>query len=68
MERTATSEWLSPEFFASPYPFYDELRRKDPVHWSDRLGSWILTRYEDVTRALLNHQRLINSGRIASPP
>ena len=66
MERTSTSEWLSPEFFGSPYPFYDELRRKDPVHWSDRLGSWILTRYEDVTWALLNHQRLINSGRIAS--
>ena len=66
MERTSTSDWLSPEFFASPYPFYDKLRRSDPVHWSDRLGSWILTRYEDVTWALRNHQRLINSGRIAS--
>ncbi len=66
MVPTSAGEWLSPEFFASPYPFYDELRSEDPVHWSDRLGSWILTRYDDVTWALLNHQRLINSGRIAT--
>ncbi len=61
-----SSEWLSPEFFASPYPFYEELRRAEPVHWSDRLGSWILTRHEDVTWALRHHHLLINSGRIAT--
>ena len=63
---TLTSGWLSPEFFANPYPFYQDLRLEDPVHWSDKLGSWVLTRHEDVNWALRNHQRLINSGRIAS--
>ena len=63
---TLTSRWLSPEFFANPYPFYQDLRLEDPVHWSDKLGSWVLTRHEDVNWALRNHQRLINSGRIAS--
>ncbi len=36
----------------NPYPFYDRLRTEDPVHWSERFGSWLLTRYADVTMAL----------------
>jgi cytochrome P450 len=35
-----------------PYSFYDRLRTEDPVHWSERFGSWLLTRYADVTMAL----------------
>lgn len=34
-----------------PYPFYHQLRNDDPVHWSDRLNSWVLTRYADVREA-----------------
>ena len=30
---------------ANPYPLYHQLRSEDPVHWSDRANSWILTRY-----------------------
>lgn len=37
---------------ANPYPTFKRLREEDPVHWSPRLKSWILTRYEDVARAL----------------
>ena len=31
-----------------PYPVYNQLRSEDPVHWSDLIGAWILTRYDDV--------------------
>lgn len=31
-----------------PYPIYCQLRSEDPVHWSDLIGAWILTRYDDV--------------------
>jgi len=34
-----------------PFPLFCRLREEDPVHWSSRLGGWILTRYEDVRRA-----------------
>lgn len=37
---------------ANPYPFYDLLRTEDPVHWSERFGCWLLTRYNDVSMAL----------------
>ncbi len=37
---------------ADPYPQFAALREHDPVHWSPTLKSWILTRYDDVARAL----------------
>src|SRR5439155_6324043 len=33
---------------ADPYPVYAALRHEEPVHWSDRLRSWVLTGYDDV--------------------
>ena len=33
---------------ADPYPFFRRLRSEDPVHHSERLDSWLLTRYDDV--------------------
>lgn len=35
-----------------PYPFYARLRETSPVCWSDRIDSWILTRYEDCAAVL----------------
>jgi cytochrome P450 len=35
-----------------PYRFTATLRELDPVHWSERLNSWILTRYVDVLEGL----------------
>lgn len=41
-----------PEIIADPYPAFAALRARDPVHWSDALGGWVLTRYDDVKAAL----------------
>ncbi len=45
------------EVRADPYPLMRRLREEDPVHWSGRLGGWLLTRYADV-HAALNDPRL----------
>ena len=37
---------------ADPYPFFAQLRAEDPVHWSDALDSWVLTRHDDVFATL----------------
>lgn len=37
-----------PAILADPYPLLARLRDEDPCHWSPRLKSWILTRYDDV--------------------
>ncbi len=41
-----------PEHIANPFPAFAELRQRDPVHWSDVLGGWVLTRYRDVKQVL----------------
>jgi cytochrome P450 len=33
---------------ANPYPFYEQLRDQDPIHWDEELGFWVFTRYADV--------------------
>jgi cytochrome P450 len=36
------------EIRANPYPFYEQLRSQDPIHWDEELGFWVLTRYADI--------------------
>lgn len=40
----------SPDFFADPYPAYQQLREAGPIHWSEAHfgGAWVLTRHRDV--------------------
>ena len=45
-----------PEVIANPFPIFAELRERDPVHWSEALGGWVLTRYRHV-RQVLNDPR-----------
>ena len=43
---------FEPGYVDSPYAQYARLRATDPVHRSDLLGGWVLTRYDDVARIL----------------
>jgi cytochrome P450 len=42
-----TAGWLQ-----DPWPEYRALREEDPVYWSEEIGHWILTRYNDVVSVL----------------
>ncbi len=50
---------------ADPYPALRRLREDDPVHWSDSLGGWVVTRYDDVLRTYLDVEHYSNEGRLA---
>jgi cytochrome P450 len=52
----------APAFLADPFPIYRRLRAEDPVHWSPRLKSWVLTRYDDVRQVLLDRE--VSSDRM----
>lgn len=43
---------LDPTFIASPYGRYEVLRDEAPVLWSDLLGGWLITRFDDVSTVL----------------
>jgi len=37
-----------PATLAAPYALFTRMRDEDPCHWSPRLKSWVITRYDDV--------------------
>lgn len=39
---------LNPRVLENPYPFYQVLRSRDPVHRSRIGGGWLFTRYSRV--------------------
>src|SRR4029077_16650541 len=56
---------LRPETFADPYALAHHLRETDPVHWSEELHAWVLTRYGDVAAGL--HDPRLAADRITDP-
>jgi len=43
---------FAPGFDAWPYDQYARLREADPVHWSELLCGWLITRFDDVSAVL----------------
>ncbi|HTY17490.1 MAG TPA: cytochrome P450 [Myxococcota bacterium] len=39
-----------------PYPFYAELRERDPIHRSYAAGGWVLSRYDDILGVLADRR------------
>ncbi len=39
---------VSDEFLDDPYPLLRQLQEEDPVYWSDSIGGWVVTRYDDI--------------------
>ena len=62
VSRGATYNPLSASVIQNPYKVYEELRRRSPVHRSAILGSWVLTRYEDVVATVKDHERFLEQS------
>ena len=56
----------SPAFHADPYPVYARLREEAPVYWSDTVGAWLLTRYDDVIATIRDPGHFSNRGRFSA--
>ena len=52
----------APEFLRDPFPVLRRMREEDPVHWSPRLKSWVLTRYDDIKAVCLDRE--VSSDRL----
>ncbi len=45
-----------------PFPLYTWLRDHEPVHWSESLGGWVVTRWADVV-SIFNRPETFSSDR-----
>ena len=57
-----------PSYKKNPYLQLDRLRAGDPVHRSDALQAWIVTRYEDVLRVMRDPETFSSDARKAGGP
>lgn len=55
---------VAPEFVKDPYPVLHQLREQDPIHWSDAIGGWLVTRYDDVVTSFRNTAVFSNENRM----
>jgi len=58
-----TYDLFAPEAVSNSYPLFKRMRSEDPVHYSEALGYWILTRYRDVEAAVRDER--LSSNRKA---
>ena len=56
----------TPAFFQDPYPVYAALRGRDPVHWSEANGGWMLTRFDDVLATIKDTEHFSSRGRLTA--
>jgi cytochrome P450 len=49
-----TFNLADPAINANPFPIFRRLQDEEPVHWSDALRGWVITRYDDVRRIALD--------------
>jgi cytochrome P450 len=52
----------APEIDADPFPGYARLREERPCYWSEKAGLWILSRYDDVSRAAQDWETYSSTG------
>ncbi len=55
---------VSEDFVREPYAILDRLRDIDPVHWSESIGGWVLTRYDDIVVTFMDVASYSNEGRL----
>ncbi len=56
---------ISDEFLDDPYPLLRQLQKEDPVYWSESIGGWIVTRYDDIVPTFRDVAHFSNYGRFA---
>jgi len=52
VSRISEGDFLTSEFFRNPYPFYQKLLTDAPVTWSEKVGGWLVSPFEDVQLGL----------------
>src|ERR1700761_9694557 len=55
---------ITPEFVADPYAIMHRMREEDPVYWSESIGGWILTSYNDILTVFKDTTHYSNENRL----
>ncbi|HEX8846364.1 MAG TPA: cytochrome P450 [Pyrinomonadaceae bacterium] len=51
-----------PDVHINPYPHYHRLQADNPVHWSEAMQAWVISRHEDVVAAFRDPRLSYRTG------
>ncbi len=54
----------SREFIGNPYAALRQIQVEAPVYWSNSIGAWLITRYDDIMPTFRNTTEYSNEGRL----
>lgn len=57
-------DFLTPQFFQDPYPFYRTLLDQAPVAYSNKVSGWLVSTFADVQSGLQSSANFGSGGRI----
>ena len=57
---------FDPAYLADPYVVFESLRRDEPVFFSEEIGHWVVSRYEDVRRVMRDVEHF-SADNVQSP-
>ncbi len=58
------AQLVSEAFLRDPYPLLHQMRSEAPVYWSDTIGGWLLTRYDDIGVTFRDTAHFSNEHRL----
>ena len=59
---------VSREFIADPYATLQRMQREAPIYWSDSVGGWLVTRYDDIMPLLGTRASIPMRDAWGAPP
>ena len=62
--RSLDAALISDAFMRDPYPLMRQMQMEAPVFWSESIGGWIVTRYDDVLVTFRDVAHFLNEGRL----
>jgi cytochrome P450 len=66
MEPLSSYTLADPRVMQDPYPYYERMRVEDPVHFDERIRTWLVTRHEDIVAAARNTEDFSDEMRVSA--
>ena len=65
MKPLSSYTFADPAVIQNPYPYYERLRAEDPVHYDEKIRTWLVTRHEDIVAAARNTEVFSDEMRVS---
>jgi cytochrome P450 len=66
MQPLSSYTLADPRVMQNPYPYFERLRAEDPVHFDEKMRTWLVTRHEDIVAAARDTETFSDEMRVSA--